>query len=397
MSSHFTYIATMNGDTLKWINRLVLLVLVSINFALISKPTIQLFEGSTLFVTKLEDIKGLKEPFKWPTLVICRNPIIKNATAFGTFIKASEMNGTIDPKAEQEAYYTNVSDYLYDIAVGSDHLTMFTDTTIRWPLKPPFVSTFLAEYQYKGYCLEISLESIRKEKIERGELNGDDPDNRFVVVLWLKGFENAEENYAFDIIENAETGLVNTGKEGAIIVKANYHTMFQLEFEREERIERCSNDLDESMTNCIMKFLQKKHGNNTFNQYKDLGLAQVNGINFLANYTGCTRPCERTLYMAKEFVSSAMKSIFNPDMKKPFPSKDNETGRPEGTILTINHVMQYSYSKHQQKYTYEGHSYISEVGGISGIFLGISFWSFYEMFIQPFLQKMRKVFSSLFL
>lgn len=185
----------MKADTVKWTNRIVLLGLVSINIVLISNPTIQLFEGSTLFVTRKEDTKG-KEPFKWPSLVICRNPMIKNETAFETFME------TFDPEAEKNAYFTNVSDYIYDLAVASDFLTMFTDTTIRWPLQPPYVSTFLAEYQYKGYCIEISLESIRKEKIKRGELNEADPDTQFSVILWLKGFESKEENYGLDIIRD---------------------------------------------------------------------------------------------------------------------------------------------------------------------------------------------------
>ena len=142
----------MKADTVKWTNRVVLLSLVSINIVLISNPTIQLFEGSTLFVTKKEDTNR-KEPFKWPSLVICRNPIIKNETAFETFME------TLDFEAEQNAYFSNVSDYIHDLAVASGFLTMFTDTTIRWPLQPPYVSTFLAEYQYKGYCIEISWQT----------------------------------------------------------------------------------------------------------------------------------------------------------------------------------------------------------------------------------------------
>ena len=373
----------MKADTVKWINRVVLLSLVSINIVLISNPTIQLFEGSTLFVTKKEDTKG-KEPFKWPSLVICRNPIIKNETAFETFMN------TFDFEAEQNAYFSNVTDYIHDLAVASDFLTMFTDTTIRWPLQPPYVSTFLAEYQYKGYCIEISLESIRKEKIKRGELNEGDPDTRFTVILWLKGFEGNEDNYIVDIIDDGETGLATTRKEGILNVKANYVTLFQLEFEREQRIEQCSHQLDEPMTKCIQKYLQKQHGNNTFMQYVDLGLAQINGLDFLANYTGCSRPCNRMIYTTKEYFSSSLKSMHNAEAKMPFPSKINET--KEGTLLMFNHVKQSTYSKHQEEYTYNGQSYISDVGGISGIFLGFSFWSFYELLIQPFIRKIKKLF-----
>ena len=132
--------------------------------------------------------------------------------------------------------------------------------------------------------------------------------------------------------------------------------------------------------------------NDTFMQYVDLGLAQINGFDFLANYSGCSRPCYRMIYKTKEYFSSPLKFTYNPEMKKPFPSKNNETQSKEGTLLIINHVKQSTYSKHQEKYYYDGQSYISDVGGISGIFLGFSFWSFYELLIQPFIRKIKKLF-----
>ena len=365
----------MKIETVKWTNRIVLLGLASINVILISSPTIQLFEGSTIFVTKKEATHGQK-PFQWPSLVICRNPIIKNQTSFETFME------TFEPEAEKNAFFTNASDFIYDVAVASDSLTMFTDTSIRWPLQPPYVSTFLGEYQYKGYCLEISLESIRKEKIKRGELDETDPDTRFSIVLWLKGLKGTQEKYAVDILEDGETGLITTGDEGLIDVKANHGTLLQLEFEREERIKGCS-PLVASMTNCIMKSLKAKW-NSTFETYVDLGLAQINGIDFLANYSGCDRPCDRTIYKIKEVYSSPLNSISNVDMKKPFPNQD-------GTLLMINHVKQSSFSKYQEQYIYDVQSWISDTGGITGIFLGVSFWSFYEMLLQPFIKKIQEL------
>mgnify|MGYP001486685076 FL=1 len=131
-------------------------------------------------------------------------------------------------------------------------------------------------------------------------------------------------------------------------------------------------------------------------QYVDLCLAQINGFDFLANYSGCSRPCYRMIYKTKEYFSSPLKFTYNPEMKKPFPLKNNETQSREGTLLIINHVKQSTYSKHQEKYYYDGQSYISDVGGISGIFLGFSFWSFYEILIQPFINKIKDSMRKLF-
>ena len=80
------------------------------------------------------------------------------------------------------------------------------------------------------------MESIRKEKIKRGELDENDPDTRFSVVLWLKGLKSEQEKYAVDILEDGETGLITTGDKGLIDVKGNHGTLLQLEFEREQRI-----------------------------------------------------------------------------------------------------------------------------------------------------------------
>ena len=363
-------------DTTKWANRLVLLGLVSINIVLITPPTLLLFERSTLFVTTREETTN-GEPFKWPSLIICRNPIVKNQTAFETFMQ------TMDSGAEAEAFFTNVSDYLYDVAIATDPLSMFTDTSLRWPLRPPYVSNFLSEYQYQGYCVEISLESIRKAKIQRGELKKEDPDHRFSVVLWLKETSALDEKYFLDIVEDGETGLVTTSKDGLISVRGNHVTLFQLEFEREQLIDQCSNqpkDFNHKMSTCLQKVFQDKYPNNKFMAYYDLGLARLNGLNYLANYTGCSRPCDRTVFQAKEFYASPLKYMAYREAKKPFPSQT------EGTLLVINHVKQSSFSKHQEQYVYNGQSYISDVGGISGIFLGFSFWSFYEMMLQPFIK-----------
>ena len=89
--------------------------------------------------------------------------------------------------AEKEAYFTNQTDFLVSVAVATDeYLTMFTDESIRWPLKPPYVKMFLADYEFMGYCVEISFEAIRQSMIQKGKINEKDPDSRFTAIMWLK-------------------------------------------------------------------------------------------------------------------------------------------------------------------------------------------------------------------
>ena len=176
----------MKPDIPKLVKWVVLMVLVGYTIFMIIEPTTDLFGDSTLTVTTNEETKDKTQPFKWPSIVVCKNPIIKDKESHKTFMtKVSQ--GTFDLEAEKQAFYTDPTEYLYNISVSPEFNTMtFTNHSLRWPLEPPYVNMFVSEYQYNGYCIEISLEAIRKEKIKRGELDKDEVDTTFTTVLWLK-------------------------------------------------------------------------------------------------------------------------------------------------------------------------------------------------------------------
>ena len=370
---------------LKWANRAVLLGLVSINVILITPPTLLLFRGSTFFRTTHEDISD-EVPFKWPSLIICQNPMVKNQTAYEHFMQ------TYDPVAESEAFFTNVSDYLYEVAISHNHGTgaLFVDPTLRWPLQKPYMSTFLSEYQYLGYCVEISLESIRQTKIQRGELKEGDVNSMFTaftVALWLKETSEQDKKYFLDIVEEGELSLMATSKDGLLSFRGNHMTIFQLEFEREQMIDQCSHqpqDHNYKMSTCLQNWYQEKYPTNNIRARFELSWNRLMGLSFLANHTGCPRPCDRQVFQTKELFSSPLKYMPDPEMKAPFPNQN------EGTLLLINHNKQAYFSKHQEQFIYSGQSYISDVGGISGIFLGISFWSLYELLSQTICKILSK-------
>ena len=167
----------------KWV---ILVLLSGYTISMIIQPTIDLFGDSTLTVTTNEETKDKTQPFKWPSVVVCKNPIIKDQESYNTFVsKVSQ--GAFDLEAEKQAFYTDPTEYLYNISVSPEfHTMMFTNHSLRWPLEPPYVNMFVSEYRYNGYCIEISLEAIRKEKIKRGELDKNEVDNTFTTVLWLK-------------------------------------------------------------------------------------------------------------------------------------------------------------------------------------------------------------------
>ena len=194
-----------------------------------------------------------------------------------------------------------------------------------------------------------------------------------------------EKSYnTIDMVEDGETSLMTT--RGSVWKLNNNHVaIYTVEFEEEHRLLNCQKST-ELMSNCILNSLRKKQQNNTFMVYVDLGLARVSGIEYLAKYTGCRQPCLRTVYKPKEYFSSPIEFTNNFEAQEPFPKDEND--QPLGTLMIIKHVKQSSFSKHQERYYYNVQSYISDVGGISGIFLGFSFLSIYEMLFHPILQKL---------
>ena len=122
-------------------------------------------------------------------MAICKIPAIKNEEKHSEFFGKIQQ-GKYDTEAEKAAYFSDPSDFLWDIAVATDdYLHMYSDKNLRWPLREPYVSMFLADYQFNGYCVEVSLESIRQEMIKSGKINGNDKDSRFTAALWLKVLE----------------------------------------------------------------------------------------------------------------------------------------------------------------------------------------------------------------
>lgn len=374
----------MKPDIPKWTKWIVLIVLLGYTTYLIIKPTLDLFDNSTLTVTINEETKDKLEPFKWPSVLVCKNPIINDKESYDTFMN-KVYQGTLDTEAEKRAFYTDPTDYLYNISVSPDfHTTMFTNHSLRWPLEPPYVNMFVSEYQYNGYCIEVSLEAIRNEKIKRGELDGNAIDTTFTAVFWLKSMENEHSYNVIDFIEDGETSLMTT--RGSVLkMKNNHVAIYSVEFGEEDRIQNCQKSSD-LMSDCVLNHLKAKHGDNTFMMYVDLGLARVSGLQYLANYTGCLQPCQRTVYKPNEYFTAPLEFTNNPQAQAIFP-KDQENN-PLGTLMIINHVKQSSFSKHQEQHYYTAQSYISDVGGISGIFLGFSFLSIYELLFHPILQKL---------
>ena len=91
----------------KWV---ILVLLSGYTISMIIQPTIDLFGESTLTVTTNEETEDKTQPFKWPSVVVCKNPIIKDQESYNTFM-SKVLQGAFDLEAEKQAFYTEQEIY----------------------------------------------------------------------------------------------------------------------------------------------------------------------------------------------------------------------------------------------------------------------------------------------
>ena len=77
-------------------------------------------------------------------------------------------------------------------------------------------------------------------------------------------------------------------------------------------------------------------------------------------------------------------------------SKDivKATGSNTSSILIINHIRKRTIRTVEEAPKYTIITFISDVGGILGIFLGFSFWSIHSAVIAPLVNKFESNFSN---
>ena len=117
----------------------------------------------------------------------------------------------------------------------------------------------------------------------------------------------------------------------------------------------------------------------------NLSETALDGKDALTALTGCKQPCESIDY---KIIPIANWNI-------------NHTTDPRGklfmdgnfsTIIFVTHVPKSPLKSIEEMPRSTCISFISDVGGIIGVFLGMSFWSFYQIMVFPFLEMLQKIF-----
>ena len=160
-------------------------------------------------------------------------------------------------------------------------------------------------------------------------------------------------------------------------------TVFTMDLEIEKHMRDCDNV--PLITPCINSYFDKTYGTgygNQFPKFHDRALTNFAGYTQVRNKTKCQLPCERTNFKLEEFTRFSMKRMMDPYVQEFWQSYNRS--RIPGII--INHQKPEKVVQYEEVLEYDGNKFISDSGGIIGIFVGLSFWSLFDTFVAPIIQ-----------
>ena len=95
---------------------------------------------------------------------------------------------------------------------------------------------------------------------------------------------------------------------------------------------------------------------------------------------GCHLPCQQTKYNIEDLLSVKLDLVPDPKVQEFLVKHDND---PDISMILISYRRSEIINQDEEVYEYDTSRFISEVGGIIGIFIGLSFWSIYLDLVRP--------------
>ena len=113
-------------------------------------------------------------------------------------------------------------------------------------------------------------------------------------------------------------------------------------------------------------------------------MLEIIGIDTLTALTGCKQPCHSIKYRVKQMASINLENNRDPRGSHLLDSNSS-------SLIYVIHVPRPTIKQLEEIQRYTAISFISDVGGICGVFLGISFWSIYQILVLPLLNKLQSL------
>ena len=139
------------------------------------------------------------------------------------------------------------------------------------------------------------------------------------------------------------------------------------------------------MTPCLDEVYDNLFGSDFNDKLKrklNLTGSALQGIDTLTELTGCKQPCHSIKYRVKKMASIKLEN--NRDLRGSHLLDSNSS-----SLIYVIHVPRPTIKQLEEIKRYTAISFISDVGGICGVFLGISFWSIYQILLLPLLNKLQ--------
>ena len=141
------------------------------------------------------------QPIVWPALSITMLPIHKNHSKYLNFMDKTE-KGDFENERDyndfvSEIFYNDPKDFILSLNMAKDYTSVMSNIT-RFPIEPPFVRTVLNDYIYQGFVAVISLEAVKNQLVQDGEMDIDHMGFSFEIVISL----NVSLYYNISLIDN---------------------------------------------------------------------------------------------------------------------------------------------------------------------------------------------------
>lgn len=103
-------------------------------------------------------------------------------------------------------------------------------------------------------------------------------------------------------------------------------------------------------------------------------LHKLNGYHQLTKTTGCKMPCERIVYGLKEVFRANQKNVAQGVMTGEYTNS---------TLIVVRRQATFFVTKTTEVPSYTLGSFMADIGGSFGLFLGLSIWGVYEAAVGP--------------
>ena len=159
--------------------------------------------------------------------------------------------------------------------------------------------------------------------------------------------------------------------------------MYSYDFQITKEISNC-NRRQRTLTGCIWNFFEKQFGSD----YSDLIEKSINqtisifgGTDYLQRITGCRKLCNFVNYDFNLIHIESSEDILDGKISTILEETNFSS------LFTLIHVPKSAVLQNEEVPYYTFITFLSDVGGIMGIFMGLSLLSLYSMCIAPITRK----------